>query len=211
MTPKEYFRKITELYHQSRDPKYYNPNIKRGRSSSISSELEDLTALFIALNNPNKCLYFTDQPMQFEGSTTKYPDIVIQNNSGSIKNLIDVKTDLGWNRNGMYSFCKAWDKRIESIKGTNTVFKQGKDKSINHGIFSKRLTYHVLVVSKKNSGKKIVSDYIRVKKELKNVRLYMLSEGVHPNNYKYPLEETMNKIIIHDNEFKRFFSCINKL
>ena len=25
--PKEYFRKLVELYHQSRDPKYYNPNI----------------------------------------------------------------------------------------------------------------------------------------------------------------------------------------
>lgn len=210
MTPEEYFRKIIELYHHSREPKYYNPNIKRGRSSSISSELEDLTALFIALNNPNKCLYFTDQPMTFEGSTTKYPDIVIQNQSGAIKNLIDVKTDIGWNRDGMYSFCKEWEKRIESIKGTKTTFKQGIDKTIHHGVFSKRLKYHIIVVSKKNSGNKIESVHEKVKKELKNIRLYTLSEGVHPNNYKYSPSETMEKIQIHENEFKRLFAYINK-
>ena len=155
MSPEEYFRKIVELYHQSRDPKYYNPNVKRGRSSSISSELEDLTAFFIALNNPNQCSYFTDQPMKFEGSTTKYPDIVIQNKDEKIKNLIDVKTDIGWNRDAMFSFCEEWERRIESIKGAKTKFKQGKDKSIYHGIFSKELKYHVLVISKINSGKKL--------------------------------------------------------
>ncbi len=210
MSPEEYFRKIIELYHQSRDPKYYNPNIKRGRSSSISSELEDLTALFIALNNPNQCLYFTDQPMKFEGSTTKYPDIVIQNNDGAIENLIDVKTDIGWNRDGMYSFCEEWEKRIESIKETETSFKQGKDKSIKYGVFSKNLKYHVMVVSKINSGNKIENDYRKVKGELNNVCLYVLSDGVHPNNYEYSLSETIKNITIHSDEFERLFSYINK-
>ena len=210
MTPEEYFRKIIELYHQSRDPKYYNPNIKRGRSSSISSALEDLTALFIALNNPNQCLYFTDQPIKFEGSTTKYPDIVIQNKNGKIQNLIDVKTDIGWNRDGMYSFCEEWEKRIESIKDTETSFRQGKNKSIIQGKFSKRLKYHVLVVSKVNSGKKIESDYKQVKNTLKNVSLYLLSHGVHPNNYEYSLSETIENIAINNEEFERLFAYINK-
>ena len=210
MTPEEYFRKIIELYHQSRDPKYYNPNIKRGRSSSISSALEDLTALFIALNNPKQCLYYTDQPMKFEGSTTKYPDIVIQNKDGKIQNLIDVKTDIGWNRDGMYSFCEEWEERIESIKGTETSFKQGKDKSIMHGLFSKNLKYHILVISKVNSGKKIESDHKQVKNKLKNVYLYLLSDGVHPNNYEYSLSDTIENIAINGDEFERLFLYINK-
>jgi len=210
MSPEEYFREIIKLYHQSRNSKYYNPSIKRGRSSSISSELEDLTALFIALNNPNQCLYFTDQPMKFEGSTTKYPDIVIQNNDGIIENLIDVKTDIGWNRDGMYPFCKEWEKRIELIKGTKTSFKQGKDKSLNHGRFSEELKYHVIVVSKINSGNKIEIDYERVKNELNNVCLYVLSDGIHPNNYKHSQSETIKNITIHGDEFERLFSYINK-
>ena len=210
MSPEEYFRKIIELYHQSRDPKYYNPNIKRGRSSSISSSLEDLTALFIALNNPNQCSYFTDQPIKFGGSTVKYPDIVIQNKDGYIQNLIDVKTDIGWNRNGMYSFCEEWEKRIESIKDTKTSFRHGKDKTIIQGKFSEDLKYHVLVVSKVNSGKKIESDYIQVKNNLKNVSLYLLSDGVHPNSYEYGISDTIENIAINSEEFERIFEYINK-
>lgn len=210
MTPEEYFRKIIELYHDSRQPKYYNPNIKRGRSSSISSELEDLTALFIALNNPNVCSYYTDQPIKFEGSTTKYPDIVIQNQSGVIQNLVDVKTDIGWNRNGMFAFCKEWEKRIESVKGTNTEFREGDTKIWNQGRFSRRLKYHVMIVTNKNSGKSLEKDYIKVKEQFRNIRLYILSEGLHPNNYKFSLPETMSRIQINHREFDRFFSCINK-
>ena len=210
MSPEEYFRKIVELYHQSRDPKYYHPNIKRGRSTTIASGLEDLTALFIALNNPNQCSYFTDQPMKFEGSSVKYPDIVIQKKNGRIENLIDVKTDIGWNRDGLYSFCKEWEKRIESIKETKTFFKQGKDKSENHGIFSKNLKYHVLIVSKSNSDKKLVSDYQRVKNEMKNVCLYLLSDGMHPNTYGFTILDTIKNINIHADEFDRLFSYINK-
>lgn len=209
MSPEEYFRKIIELYRHSRDPKFYNPNIKRGRSSSISSELEDLTALFIALNNPNQCRYFTDQPMKFEGNTTKYPDIVIQNSDGKIENLIDVKTDIGWNRDGLFSFCEEWENRMDSIKGTETSFKQGTNKSIIHGNFSTEIKYHVVIISKENSGTKIETDYVRVKDNFNNVSLYILSEGLHPNNYDLPPSEMMEKIKIHHDEFERLFSDIN--
>ena len=148
--------------------------------------------------------------MKFEGSSVKYPDIVIQKKNGRIENLIDVKTDIGWNRDGLYSFCKEWEKRIESIKETKTFFKQGKDKSENHGIFSKNLKYHVLIVSKSNSDKKLVSDYQRVKNEMKNVCLYLLSDGMHPNTYGFTILDTIKNINIHADEFDRLFSYINK-
>ena len=169
MTPKEFFRKLIELYANSREPKYYNPNIFRGRSASVSSQFEDLTALFIALNNKNQCTYYTDQPIKFEGSTTKYPDIVIQNEDSVIENLIDVKTDTGWNRNGMYPFCMEWESRIESVKGRETSFSDGKSKAKIRGKFSARLKYHVIVASLVNSGKMISEDYQRVIEECRNV------------------------------------------
>jgi len=100
MTSSEYFKIIIELFHQSREPEYYKPNIKRDRNSSIPRRLDDLTVLFIALNNPNNCNYYTDQPIKFEGSTTKYLDIVIQEENLDNNNFIDVKTDIGWNREG---------------------------------------------------------------------------------------------------------------
>lgn len=208
MTPTEYFAKIIELYINSREPEFYNPNIKRGRSASISSKLEDLTALFIALNNPNNCSYYTDQPIKFEGSTTKYPDIVIQEKNGEIKNLIDVKTDIGWNREGMLSVCSEWENRIQKIKGTNTKFKLGSNKELKEGSFSKSLKYHILVISKINSGKRIESEHKKVMTNMKNISLYILSDALHPNNYSFSIQETLLRIKINEPEFERLFKSI---
>jgi hypothetical protein len=208
MTPKEYFRKIIELYEKSKIPQFYNPNIQRGRSASISSELEDLTALFIALNNPNQCKYFIDQPMKFLGSTTKYPDIVIQKTGGVIDHLIDVKTDFGWNRNGIYAFCDKWEKAIAAVKGKETSFKRGLDKKLVSGIFSENLKYHVLVITRRNSGKQINKDHARVMEELKNVYLYVLSDGLHPNAYGLHADEKLDSIQIEYSEIERFLRSI---
>ena len=210
MSSKEFMKKIIELYHSARHPKYYNPNIFRGRSSSISSELEDLTAFFISLNNPNLCKYFVDQPMEFKGIATKYPDIVIQENNGIIKNLIDVKTDIGWSRNNMYEFCAEWEQNIEKIKGTETTFNNGVTKENLTGKFSEEIKYHILIITKINSGKVIEQDYIKVKNEMKNVFLYILSDKTHPNEYGKTEDEILNSININQEEFDRlFFHIIN--
>ena len=210
MTPDEYFRKLIELYFNSREPKYYNPNIFRGRSTSISSELEDLTALFIALNNPNPCNYFTDQPLKFQGSKTKYPDIVIQHENKFIYDLVDMKADTGWNRDGMLKFCEEWEQYIESVKGTETQFINGKTKERHYGKFSKNLKYHVVVATEVNSGKKILEDYELVKEKCTNVELYILSKGVHPNSYTLSQGEVLKKISINNTEFDRLMNAIIK-
>lgn len=208
MTPTEYFRKLTELYFESREAKYYNPNIKRGRSASVSSSFEDLTALFIALNNPHPCNYYVDQPLRFTGNATRYPDIVIQDMDGEIRNLIDVKSDIGWNRDGMYRFCKEWESRIQTVQGTSTQFKGGTTKEMKSGHFSDRLKYHILIASTENSGPQVLEDHAKVRAQMKHVQLYILSDGIHPNNYKYNQTETLNHIHIHEDEFERLFDHI---
>lgn len=211
MTPENYFKKIIEMYHNARNPKLPmpNPNIHRGRSSSISSEVEDLTAYFIAYNAPNKkCDYFIDQPMKFAKGKTYYPDIAIQNDKGEIENLIDVKIDLGWNRSGIYSFCKEWESRIKAIKGKETSFKRGKDKTLIKGRFSKDIKYHVVVITGGNSGSNLQNDRLQVMKDMKHVCLYVLSDGVHPNDYKLSHDAIMKTINIDDGEFKRFLSNV---
>ena len=89
--------------------------------------------------------------MRFEGSTTKYPDVVILEENGNINHLIDLKTDTGWNRNGFYDFCLEWEQRIKSIKKTKTKFKNGTTKETITGFFTGKLIYHIVVLSKKNS------------------------------------------------------------
>lgn len=50
MTPEEFIKKIRDLYQQAKNPRYYHPRIRRGRSHSISALSEDLVAAFIAFN-----------------------------------------------------------------------------------------------------------------------------------------------------------------
>jgi hypothetical protein len=203
MTPDEFLKKAIELYHLSRDPYYYNPNIFRGRSSSISSSFEDLMALFIALNNPNNCQYFTDQAMKFNNKTY-YPDVVILEENNNIKHLIDLKTDLGWNRTGLYSFCKKKDELMKSIKNTETFFKKGKTKEKITAIFAEKIVYHIVILSKENSGNIFLDHMIKANETLNNVKVYLLSEGEHPNSYNSLLE----KIKIRYEDFDLFINNI---
>ena len=207
MTPEEYFRKIIELYWQSREPAFYNPSIFRGRSASISSQVEDLTALFISLNNPKQCNYFTDQAMKSKGSTSnKYPDIVIREKTGTIKHLIDVKTDMGWNRDGIIKLCEQWQGFLDSAKGAKTHFRNGKSKEFIEGRFSKNLNCHIIILSKINSGNKLDNDIYKVHhdKRLRNIRIYVMSDGKHPNSYNISQDELLNRELrINKHEFNK--------
>ena len=149
--------------------------------------------------------------LDFEGSTTKYPDIVIQNEDSVIENLVDVKTDTGWNRNGMYHFCMEWENRIESVKGKKTSFSDGKSKIKKQGKFSARLKYHVIVASLVNSGKMITEDYQKVLEECSNVSLYILSDGIHPNHYGLPQDQILTQLNIREPEFERLLSWLAKV
>lgn len=207
MTPKDFMEQTIKLYIGARKAKFEHVDVHRGRSHSISGDLEDLLALFIARNNPNLRSYFTDQPLKF-GNKTRYPDIVIQDEHGCIRNLIDVKADTGWMRNDLYNFCNKWESYIEDVKGSQTTFKLGENKEPRKGEFSTDLKYHVVIVSKKNSGKKLDEDYNRVKAELRNVKVYILSRGVHPNKYGSDPNELLSNIKIEQEEFDRLMGAI---
>lgn len=214
MTPEIFFEELVKLYSESRNSKFPSANIHRGRSVSISGYLEDLFALFIATNNSKKdCNYLIDQPMSFPSSdlnkqVTKYPDIAIQDQPDLIiTDLIDMKTDLGWNRNGMLDFCEDWNRTIELSKGKPTKFKDGKTKEKKDGTFSKNLHLHIVVASQINSGKKVLDHYEEIK-NLENVSLYILSDKVHPNSYEFSDKTIFDRMEIRHDEFNRLLNNI---
>lgn len=212
MSPEEYFIQLIDLYQAARNPKFCNPKILRGRSKSVSSDMEDLTALFLVLNLNRHAMLYTDQPVKFLGHRQpKYPDILIHESNGDINHLVDTKTDMGWNRNGVFAFCKEWDALIDSIKGSETEFKTGKDKQVLKGRFSSNLKYHVVVASEINSGHQILKDYERVKNELQNVNLYFLSTGCHPNSYQFSPQEILTNIEINHSDFERLLCTIEQV
>lgn len=226
MKPTDFFKELIGLYSEAGKSKFPNQNVFRGRNASVSSSLEDLFADFLAKNNPNKCTYYIDQPMKFGlEKFPKYPDIAIQNQDGVIEHLIDMKADLGWNRNGMLEFCSKWSKRIEDVKTHPTTFNNGNSKdpvtgklvgTKRDGVFSENLHYHIVVATQYNSGNKVVDDYKEVNNkdnfEFKNVSLYILSGAKkHPNDQTISQEELLNKMDIRPDEFKRLLSAIVKV
>lgn len=209
MMPAEFFEKLIGLYCEARKSKFNNPNIFRGRSASVSSSLEDIFADFIAKNNPNQCTYYIDQPMKFAGEENhKYPDILIQNQDDVIEHLIDIKADIGWNRHGMLDLCLEWEKRIDAAKGSDTSFSNGELKKTITGKFSNNLKCHVVIVAQENSSEKLLEDYEQVKTQCKNVGLYILSSGKHPNEYGFAPKDLLKQIFIRTEDFDRLLSSI---
>lgn len=208
----DFFKELIRLYVEAGQSKFPKQNVFRGRSASVSSSLEDLFADLLAKNNPNQCNYYIDQPMKFTGEkNNKYPDIVIQNQDGVIEHLIDMKADLGWNRNGVIEFCNEWEKRIEAAKGTATTFKNGMSKEPVTGMFSENLHYHIVVATQFNSGKKVLADHVEVKSKFKKVSLYILSDDTkHPNDQTISQEELLSQMVINTDEFDRLLSAITK-
>ena len=77
-------------------------------------------------------------------------------------------------------------------------------------IYQSAISYSVSYGIKKTTGKTIIENVIDLSKDFKNVSLYVLSDGLHPNNYKFSISETINKINIIEKEFDRLLSYINK-
>ena len=131
MTPQEFMRKVIELYHLSRIPQYYHPQVRRGRSHSVAGRTEDLVAAFLGFNLIQQCEIRVDQPITVkETGQIVYPDIALLE-SGQLKQVLDVKMDLGWNRRGLPKFCEEKRTMIEDIRRSPVQLKDGITKDHN--------------------------------------------------------------------------------
>ena len=70
--------------------------------------------------------------------------------------------------------------------------------------------FHIVVISKENISKEKLGNHIQNVKNLKleNLELYTLTSEMHPNVYEKPIEEVLNSIKIHEDEFKRLMDNI---
>ena len=183
MTSTQFIEKVIELYAQARNSSYYHPKIRRGRSHTISAQVEDLLAAFLGFNLLKDFDIYVDQPLTLEGTKKKlYPDIILSEN-GVLKSFLDVKMDLGWNRDGFVKFCHDKDLEIENILSLNYNLKDGLTKTISTGRISDKLKYHVVIISDKNISDTKFQRNIEETKNLNNVKVYCLTSNQHPNTY----------------------------
>ncbi|MCP6718637.1 MAG: hypothetical protein KJI71_00210 [Patescibacteria group bacterium] len=209
MEPREFIRKVIELYREARKPRFYHPSIKRGLSRTISGLTEDLLSYFLAVNLTEDYDLFTDHNITFsKGIKTIRPDTVIVKNN-VIEHIIDIKTDFGWMRDKITEFCRNKNEELKKIKG-----KSGKIQILNpDGItklekilkISDNLIFHIVVINRENISKEKIDNHLQNVKNLKleNVEVYTLTSEIHPNIYEKPIEEVLNSIKIHEDEFKR--------
>ena len=93
MEPREFIRKVIELYREARKPRFYHPSINRGLSRAISRLTEDLLSYFLAVNLTEDYDLFTDQNITFSsGIKTIRPDTVVVKNN-VMEHIIDIKTE----------------------------------------------------------------------------------------------------------------------
>jgi hypothetical protein len=209
-TEKDLITEIISLYHKARETKFSNDKIFRGRSHSISSAIEDLFAHY--LTNNIECAYILiDQPLKIEGIKNKniYPDLAIVQKDEIIV-LLDLKTDLGWNRDGLYDLCKKHSWLITKIKGSRCSFKNGNTKEIKELVLSKKVIYDVVIVSGKNVNKEKLNKQIALSRKLKpKIDIFVLTDKIHPNQYNISKKEIISKLEINKVDFKKMFDKLN--
>jgi len=200
-------RKVIELYQLARIPNFYHPRIRRGRSHSISGKVEDLMAIFLGFNLPESFEMYVDQPIRLvEIEKTIYPDITLIKD-GEITNFLDVKTDLAFNRDGLPVFCDDKQKLMIRVrKGIQARWRDGITKKESYIRVSRKCSYHILIISGKNiSQAKLNSVLDDAKVYEPDVTVYVLSGGVHPNEYGSAQEQILGKLKINHDAFDNLF------
>ena len=83
-----------------------------------------------------------------------YPDVMLVKNN-MIRNLVDVKTDLGWKRRQFTDLCKDANAKIAKLGGKKGAIKEGITKKQKSLSFSKKVCNHVVIISDQNIQKKL--------------------------------------------------------
>lgn len=204
MTDKEFIKRIAELYVKARQTTFPADNIRRGKSHSISSQVEDLFAFYISTMVSDDTKIYVDQPISFElngKSKTIYADVaVIKDNK--IEQVWDLKTDLGWIRDSFVQFCKDKTLLVKGARNQTAKLKDGLNKVQQSLTFSGDMTFNIVVVSLTNISKTKGDLNIEGTRNLENVGVYILTKALHPNNYEMTPDDIAEKVSYNETDLK---------
>lgn len=209
MTERDFIENIIDLYKVAPDLKFNNKNysITRGAKHNISSQAEDLFAVFVAeaLDDENlKFLinYTLSYSSKGQKSSSFKPDLAVLQN-GIITHIFDLKMDLGFRRDYQTdtTFQNA-EKRFLEFRKNKTVV-DNKKKHFK-ALVSTNIINQIVVITTENGGTK--SFQKNLKKEFENydwTNIYYLTSDFHPNNCK-------NKPKVNTDEFQRLLEDARK-
>ncbi|MDB4207357.1 hypothetical protein N9771_02900 [Flavobacteriaceae bacterium] len=186
--------------------------IWRGVSHSISSQSEDLFALFIAKKlNDSSLEFIVDKTMTYKMPGKKSiqfrPDLAIIN-KGVLTHSIDLKMDMGYKRRYFET------PEFETEEKKFSTFREQTFESVSYRMndhkvelkVSPKIKNQIVVISEKNEGKSSNrTDMIEAINMMDWVSIYYLSGDVHPNNYSNELPR------VNDVQFERLINDIKQL
>jgi|GEM_PF-1406716 len=199
MKSHEFITAIINEYQLARLSRFGNADkIRRGRSHTISSTIEDLFAQFLLANNPEIDFIYVDQPMKYGRSRRPfYPDVsVVKDNE--IVAMFDLKTDLGWMRRKLVKVFKNHDKKAKLVAGKKCTLKDGQTKATPLGItFAENVTYSIVVLSDHNITRTSLAAHMdNIIKLGSASRVYILAAGAkyHLNEYGVTPQEIVDGV-----------------
>lgn len=107
---------ITDIYLSTSGK--IGTNIYRGHLRSISTDIEDGIAMFIADILPIDHKIFLDSSIHLNGKKNR-PDILVVDKNNSVKAMIEIKANMGW--------CRDASRVIDDIILNDKIFKSHKN------------------------------------------------------------------------------------
>ena len=159
-------------------------NVTRARARSVSSDLEELVAAYVATNSKNKLHIYVDQPVSTGEGNVAYPDLVVLDlNSKKVISIVDVKTDIGWKRDGIQTMCEKLTRIRLALKAQGTVKLGAEPKLRVPYAVSADLSCHLVVGALANSGNGLQTPEAMKLAQDSGVQVHVLIEGKHPNYF----------------------------
>lgn len=202
MTPENFVQRFIGLYRRARELSVLSPAVTRARSRSVSSDLEELVAAYVAANSARNLHIYVDQPVSLGARKVAYPDLVVLDvATQTVIAIIDVKTDIGWKRDGMQAMCEklANVRRALAIRGTVQLGPEPKLRS-PHKI-ADDLSCHLVVGALENSGKELQTPETMKIAADNGVLVHLLIEGKHPNHFSRQKLDTFPGMRVRVNDF----------
>jgi hypothetical protein len=184
MTPEDFASNFVDLYRYARALSVPSPKVTRARSRSVSSDLEELVAAYVAANSDRDLHIYVDQPVSLGDGKVAYPDLVILDlASQTVIAIVDVKTDIGWKRDGMQAMCEKLSKVRQALTTIGTVNLGPEPKLRAPHMVAKNLSCHLVVGALENSGKDLQTpESMKLAKD-NDIQVHVLVEGRHPNHF----------------------------
>lgn len=207
MTPAAFTEAFVSLYRRAREVKFAPDRVTRARARSVSAELEELVAAYIVNNSAEDLHIYVDQPVSVGGGKTPYPDLVVLNKSTNIVTAIaDIKTDIGWKRDGIKAMCSKLSVLRDEIIDKGGVNLGPTPKERSHFPVSGSLSCHLIIGTAANSGDLLQKeDAQQIAKDC-GVLMYVLSEGLHPNHFSRQANNIFPGLKIRDQDFSLLLS-----